>query len=469
MKVIKSMKENLDISICRKNHNDILMTIDISLDQVSKYMELYNIDTPLKDMIIDHSIALTIAYLYEKFQIQNISNYLTAVNLHNLPLYSIEDNYRCELITYINTYIDRNKSLDNRKVFIIDKTHLARYELFYKSLIFTLKFIFNNHIDESTKNEFEEYVLDNYDQIINNSILLTLCYESDTNDQDMCRRLLTKDNQDYSNYKYRLEKEFNSNAKRIINEFSTSYINKKTDETFHQDQAIISALSETLHAIEEAIEKVYMFYTHKKNSMCTYIYNEYKVMSSNFESKIYNSKKRTKLLEIMQKSKMNYILKHDDKYIYPFLYDFLVMRFSLLMKFAANNELFHNQRAREEERIRTAEAYHEPYSNENYEFKELTKLIACIPDEYINKMVIDDNYMQNNYDDFSKRPTKFLVKYYCQILNTEYKYVAQTISRLLFDLPRYNSTYFYEAKDIASRSFKIDDADNFRILSPNII
>lgn len=166
---------------------------------------------------------------------------------------------------------------------------------------------------------------------------------------------------------------------------------------------------------------------------------------------------------------MNYILKHDDKYIYPFLYDFLVIRFSLLTKFAVNNELFHNQRAREEERIKTDEAHHEPHSNENYESKELTKLIICIPDEYINKMVIDDNYMQNNYDDFSKRTTKFLVKYYCQILNTEYKYVAQTISRLLFDLPNYNSTYFYESKDIASKSLKIDDTDNFRILSPNII
>lgn len=466
------MKENLDISICRKNYNDILMTIDISLDQISEHIELYNINTPLKNIIIDHSIALTIAYLYEKFQIQNISDYLTAVNLHNLPLYIIDDNYRDELIIYINTYIDRSRSIDNGKIFIIDNTHLARYELFYKSLIFTLKFIFNKHIDDSSKNQFEEYVLENYNQVINTSVVLTLCYESDSNDHAMCRRLLTKDNHDYSNntdYKYRLEKEFNCNAKRIINEFSTSYVHKKTDETFQEDQDIISALSETLNVIEQAIEEIYVFYANKKNSMCVYIHNEYKDISSNFKSKIYNSKKRTKLLLSMQQSGMNYILKNDGKYIYPFLYDFLVIRFSLLIKFAVNNELFYNQKSREEEKIRANESYDAPYSDENYLSKELTKLISCIPDEYINKMVVNDNYMQNNYDDFSKKPTKFLVKYYCQILNTDYKYVAQTISRLLFDLPVYNTTYFYEAKHIKNKRLEIDDADNFRILSINII
>jgi hypothetical protein len=466
------MKENLDISICRKIHNDILMTIDISLDQISEHMELYNINSSLKNVTIDHSIALTIAYMYDKFQIQNISNYLTAVNHHNLPVYIIDDNYRSELIMHINTYIDRNKSLDSRKVFIIDNTHAGRYELFYTSLIFTLKFIFNNHIDDSVKNQFEEYILENYHPIINNAILLTLCYESDSNNQDMCKKLLIESNHDYSNninYQYRLEQEFTRNTKKIIHDFSNSYIEKQTDKIIQEDTDIILALSKTLNAVKDSIEEIYTFNDYKENPLSVYIYNEYKDIFSNLKDKIYNSKKRTKLLLSMKQSRMNYILKNDGEYLYPFLYDFLVIRFSLLIKTAVNNELLHNQRAREEERIKTDEEHHKPSSNENYLSKELTKLIACIPDEYINKMYIDDKYMKNNYDSFSKTPTKFLVKYYCQILNTDYKYVAQTISRLLFDLPRYNSTYFYEPKYLIDKKLEIDDTDNFRILSINII
>lgn len=466
------MQEKIDISICRKNHNDILMTIDISLDQMSEHMELYNINSSLKNVVIDHSIALTIAYLYEKFQIQNISNYLTAVNLHNLPVYIIDENYRNELIIYIDTYINKSKSLDTRKVFIIDNTHLGRYELFYKSMIFALKFIFNNHIDDSTKNQFEAYILENYSQIVNIAILLTLCYESDSRNQDMCKKLLTTDNNDYSNninYKYSLEKEFNKNAKEIIHIFSKSYIEKETDEIIQGDKDIILALSETLNAVKHSIEEIYAFNNHKENPLCVYIYNEYKDIFSNFKDKIYNSSKRTKLLLSMKKSNMNFILKHEGTYIYPFLYDFLVIRFSLLIRTALKNKQLNNPRERERERIKTDEAHYKPSSNENYLSKELSKLIAFLPDEYIHTKHINNQYIKHEYDNFSKTPTKFLVKYYSQILNTNYTSVAQVISKFLFDLPKYNETYFYESKDIKCKKLEIEDHDDFRILSINII
>lgn len=290
----------------------------------------------------------------------------------------------------------------------------------------------------------------------------------------MCKKLLTKDNNDYSNninYKYRLEKEFNKNAKQIIHVFSKSYIEKETDQSIKKDTDIILALLETLNAIKHSIEEIYAFNSHKENPLCVYIYNEYKNIFSNFKDKIYNSSKRTKLLLSMQKSNMNFILKYEGKYIYPFLYNFLVIRFSLLIRTALHNEQFNNPREREKERIKTDEAHHEPSSNENYLSKELSKLIAFLPDEYLNAKHINNQYIKNEYDNFSKTPTKFLVKYYSQILNTNYTSVAQVISKFLFNLPQYNKTYFYESKDIECQKLEIttNDNDNFRILSINII
>jgi len=476
------LKENIEIEILDKHYDKIKEMLGSFISVYDKDYDFILISESKKNWIINHAISYAIAIKYDEYNVDSFDECFVSTEINDKEPYSIPKAFRNKLLNLINEIIEDFKAFEKSKIFQIwpDK-HRGRGDLLHKSILFIIKLHFHKETEfqstlpvklKSMVKPTEEVLPINiklhYDSIINQAIQFSLCYESNPQDFTMCRKILLEDASNYNNYDYRLEKPVNKIMKKTVDDFLDDFLNKKTDQYFTKEEDTYLTLSRTLESIKMSIQDIYEYTIHKNNPLCNIIYNEYKKIFSNFEIKINTPKKRVKLLDVIQKSKMNYISKHNGTYIYPFIYDLLVIRFSMLLKTALHNEQLNKAHLLAKEINETKYKFHDKDSNENYFFNELLILAEELPEEYINKDYVDQNYLETEYDKFSKYSTKLIVKQYSQILDIEYKAVALVASRLIFDFPQYNSTYFYLSKHLVAKPLTID-SDYFRALSLNVI
>ena len=145
-------------------------------------------------------------------------------------------------------------------------------------------------------------------------------------------------------------------------------------------------------------------------------------------------------------------MPYEDKIIYPFLYDLLVVSF--------NNAIFHIQHKEVNTDINKLMKVVndikylclEKNSDENYHFEEFKRISEEIPYEY---KILDD-------------PTILIIKHYSEFLDCNYESIANILKQLRFESAEHNSSVYNLLQDQRNIELNLDN-DYFRKLSLYII
>ena len=173
---------------------------------------------------------------------------------------------------------------------------------------------------------------------------------------------------------------------------------------------------------------------------CKHIKNEYSKLVNISKSKVIGDdvhRKFNALKIALEDAKMNYVIKVDGKYIYPFLYDLILMSFSLRLTVAIHHTQFTSSCALANEVDRVEDLYMEEDVTDYYLYKELIRLIRKIPGEAKELKNFLEN-MQENYESINDlqyiHPTTLLlIKHYSEVLNVECKKILSVFHQLSFE------------------------------------
>jgi len=242
---------------------------------------------------------------------------------------------------------------------------------------------------------------------------------------------------------YRLESNFQVKMQQEIKEFIKSYTTTIYDDDIKNSifDESKTALHYTLQLVNQDIKELidYRYKEYMDNKICNHIINEYNKLIKNSISKVNAIDSHSKLdaLKIALKSaNMNYIIKINEKYFYPFLYDLIIMSFSLRMSIAVHYAKFMKPSALADEVDRIESSYLEEDITDYYLYKELIKLIKGIPEEAKELK----NFLENLEEDHESindlkyiHPTTILlIKHYSEVLGVECKKVLSVFHQLVF-------------------------------------
>ena len=149
---------------------------------------------------------------------------------------------------------------------------------------------------------------------------------------------------------------------------------------------------------------------------------------------------------------MYHRMPYQDKFIYPFLYDLLVVGFGYAIFHIQNKEVIIDPNKLMKTVNNKKYLYLEKSSDENYHFEEFKRIAEEIPHEY---KILDD-------------PTILIIKHYSEFLECDYNNIAIIFRQLRFHCADHNKSIY----KLLKRQEKVDlnlAEDYFRVLSLYII
>ncbi len=149
---------------------------------------------------------------------------------------------------------------------------------------------------------------------------------------------------------------------------------------------------------------------------------------------------------------MYHRMPYEDKIIYPFLYDLLVVSFNYAIFHIQNKEVNTDINKLMKVVNGTKYLYLEKSSDENYHFDEFKRAAEEIPYEH---KTLDD-------------PTILTIKHYSEFLDCKYDNIANIFKQLRFESAEHNSSVYKLLQDQRNIELNFDD-DYFRKLSLYII
>jgi len=145
--------------------------------------------------------------------------------------------------------------------------------------------------------------------------------------------------------------------------------------------------------------------------------------------------KLTSLKKALENANMNYVIDLGDGYIYPFVYDLIIMSFSLRLSVAIYNKPVMEPSSLAKIVLEMEASPIEKNTTTYYLYKELLRLIEGLP-EKIKKF---NNFLENDKEKKQKgdvdyiHPTTILViKHYSEVLEVECKKVLSVFHQLAF-------------------------------------
>ncbi len=144
---------------------------------------------------------------------------------------------------------------------------------------------------------------------------------------------------------------------------------------------------------------------------------------------------------------MHYITIHNDKEIYPFLFDLIVMSFIYTVTYFKYEKEFNSIQAFAKKVYSTKEEYLSRSSDDNYYYNELIRAVELLPNEY------------KEYD-----PALVIVKHYSELLKCDYKSIANVLRQLRVDFADNYKPFYSLAKKLKSIQLNFEK-DDFRKLS----
>ena len=344
--------------------------------------------------------------------------------------------------------------MKQKEIFEIDlKRHLARWHYLRKSII--------EHLKVANKNSFElhrnmpislrkglqltssdeEQVLSSIDNIIGASIVRLICYEGENNNSDMCKDVKAKGYCPEYDHLYKLANEEEKLMKKEIFNFIDLYKNLLRDKDIENEiyDEAQTALRNTLREADKSIDNIInvKFSDQADKKICMNIKNQYDILNTIGLSKVMGKGKTklTPLKKALETANMNYVIDLGDGYIYPFLYDLIIMSFSLRLSVA-----IYNKPVRESSSLATMvlEMHSSPIDKNTttyYLYIELLRLIEGLPEEIkeFNNFLEDDIEKEQKDDVAYIHPTTILIiKHYSEVLKVPCEEVLSVFHQLAF-------------------------------------
>jgi len=110
-------------------------------------------------------------------------------------------------------------------------------------------------------------------------------------------------------------------------------------------------------------------------------------------------------------------MQYEEKYIYPFLVDFIIMRFHLMILVSTLQNKLANGNSNDNSKG----------SNQSYRMMEL-RILEIFAEHFDNA-----NHKKTQYDPIETNVTIFLMYHYGQILNAKYSSMDSMIKQLIYD------------------------------------
>lgn len=212
-----------------------------------------------------------------------------------------------------------------------------------------------------------------------------------------------------------------------------------------------SSLLNTIEEVEKAIDIIFDFDKYKDSQKCREIRREYRNLLENAKERVTNPAKLKNFKVVLRKAKLNYVSKYEDQYIYPFVYDLIVMSFSFSIKSELYKPQIEKINIMQKSTNEMTYKYIDTDSDENYLFKDLQQLIEVLPDEFKN---VD--------------PALLIIKHYSEILEVDYEAIANVLKQLKVKKADDGKRIYALPMKLKDIRLSIDD-DHFRGLSLNII
>jgi len=322
-----------------------------------------------------------------------------------------------------------------------------------KSYLPKQNIVVNSEISNMVKPMSLQNAVDLYfDKMIDCAIVFCKCYEADSKNNKMCLEALNKEFTQYYRYQYKLD----SHIEQQLKKDTTLIVNN----LMHKDDYIKTIdfnesclhLSDTLAFAEKSINDIIDDNQDLKSKDYSSLIQTYRQIFKNSKKRFQNSKKTSPFLTELKKSNMYHRMPHEDKIIYPFLYDLLVFSF--------NYSIFHIQHKEVNTDINklmkvvnnTKYLYLEKSSDENYHFDEFKRAAEEIPYQY---KTLDD-------------PTILIIKHYSEFLNCNHENIGNILRQLRFESAEHHTAVYSLLQNQRNIELNFDD-DYFRKLSLYII
>jgi len=363
-----------------------------------------------------------------------------------------------ELLQHINVVLEKEK-----EYFPIDPSQNGRYDLLFKGTLHYIKLLNlnlqkQNIVPNSEISDFPEPMsLQNavdlyFHKMIDCAIVFCKCYEADSKNNKMCLEALDKDFTQYYRYQYKLDpfilQQLKKDTALIVNNLihKDDYI-----KTIDFNESCLH-LSDTLACAEKSINDIIDNNKDLESKDYSSLIQTYRQIFKNSKKRFQNTKKTSPFLTELKKCNMYHRMPYEDKIIYPFLYDLLVVSF--------NYSKFHIQYKEVNTDINklmkvvnsTKYLYLEKSNDENYHFDEFKRAAEEIPYEY---KTLDD-------------PTILIIKHYSEFLNCNHENIGNILRQLRFEYAEHHSSVYSLLQDQRNIELNFDD-DYFRKLSLYII
>ena len=450
----------IDMTTITRLNEDIKENIELAtiLHKERLYEEFAQNNLFLQKEILFNSIA----YAKVKEDANNLQEILHNYEKEpNSELYiseEVPDAIIHELLLHITTVLKKG-----REYFPIEASQNGRYDLLFKGVLHYIKLLNLNlkkhsivgdsKISDIIKPMNLQNIVDLYfDKMIDCAVVFCKCYEADSKNNTMCRETLDKNFKEYYRYQYKLDQTIKEKLKQDVNLIIQNVHNQNEytkDVGFDESKV---HLSNTLSLAQKYIDNIVSSNEKLKSDEFKTLIDTYKQLFTNSRDRFKTSQKTNNFLRELKKSNMYYRMPYEDKIIYPFLYDLLVVSFNYAIFHIQNKEIFIDANKAMEKVNASKYLYLEKSSDENYQLDEFKRATVEIPKEYKE---LDD-------------PTILIIKHYSEFLNCEYSTIAAIFRQLRFEFPDANKSVYNLLLPQRNIELNFDD-DYFRKLSLYII
>jgi len=453
-------KEKLSFQILDDNAEIIGVMISSWLGVIERDTSLlyFKNDVEIKNYIIDKAITYAIAIKSDDYDVSTFNDCFESKEIGYSPGYNIPAEFRNILNDSIDKCISEHMEKNNTKTFFIDyANNIGRLTQLEKAIKYLIKLRYKEHV-ELDNNLPDGLILKPFEvqldfnssvnYFIDFAIRYIICQENDDRDSDMCKEFCKKDYIKKDKYKYHLEKHLQEIVEKNISDFIYTYVNKETDVNILEFHDSKDALLRTINHAKDSIDGIFKE-IYSENKDCLAIYKDYLLLFEQSKKRIKYTPTLNPFKTMLTKAKMNYIMKYKDEYIYPFIYDLLVMRFSILMTVTVYNKELNNpscmaKTTNEFSRMRINKS-----DDENYLHQQFLELAEILPKDF------------NHY-------TEFIIAHYSQVLGSEYKYIAGVLRQLRFSSGEKRERMYEITAYLQNNKISVDE-DYFRLLSLDVI
>lgn len=424
---------------------------EVSLQDFQQNIEIRN-------YIIDKAIVFAIAIESDEYDVSSFNDCCTSKEIDYISPYNIPDEFRNIVNDSIDKCISEHMQKNNKKTFFLDyPNNIGRLTQLEKAIKYQIKIKYKEHVDFDNNLPYGaslmpfETQLDfnsSIDNFINFAIKYIICQENDDTNSDMCKKFYSKEYSGKDQYEYRLETHMQVIVEKNIKDFIFTYINKETDTNILDFNDSKHALLRTVNHAKDSIDAIFKK-KYSENEDCIAIYEDYILLFEQSKNRINSTATLRQFKNILTKAKMNYIMKYEDEYIYPFIYDLLVIRFSLLMNVTVYSKELNNS----SDMVKTINEFNrmriDKSNDENYLHQQFLELVEILPKDF-------------------KDYTSFIIAHYSQVLGVEYNYVASVLRQLRFAVADDNKGMYKIPKYLKNKKIDVD-GDYFRLLSLDVI